>query len=140
MAFNGKLLELKTGENYVEFPMKYIKAESYQITPNQRMESEAARSASGILKRATCSHTASKIEFNTTPITNADVNDIHTKLANAYIDSLQKKLDVRYYDPESDSYKTGTVYVPDVEFPIMRIDRDNTIIYYNSVRYAFIEY
>ena len=140
MAFNGKLLELKVGANYVEFPLKYIKAESYEITPNQRMESSAARSASGVLKRTTCTHTASKIEFNTAPLTNADVNDIYTKLSNAFTDSLQRKLDIRYYDPESDSYKTATVYVPDAQLHILRIDIANNIIHYNSIRYAFIEY
>lgn len=140
MAFNGKLLELKINGSWVEFPLKYVKAESYSVTPAQRMESSANRSASGVLKRVTCEHTASKIEFNTIPLTNSDVKDISTKLSSAYTDSLQRKLDIRYYDPSTDTYKTGTVYVPDVEFPILRIDRSNHIIHYNSIRYAFIEY
>lgn len=140
MAFNGKLIELKVNNSWVEFPLKYIKAESYQVTPHQRMESSAARSASGVLKRATCSHTASKIEFNTTALTNTDVKDIQTKLSTAYIDDLERKLDIRYYDPATDTYKTGTVYVPDVQYPILRIDRSNMIVHYDSIRYAFIEY
>ena len=140
MAFNGKLLELKVNGSWVEFPLKYIKAESYKVTPDQRMESSAARSASGVLKRATCSHTASKIEFNTTPLTNTDVKDIQTKLSTAYTDSLERKCEIRYYDPATDTYKTGTVYVPDVEYPILRIDRAHTVVHYDSIRYAFIEY
>ncbi len=138
MAFNGKLLELKTGANYVEFPMKYIKAESYKATPDQRMESSANRSASGYLKRTTCPHTATKIEFNTIPLTNAEINDINTKLGNAYTNAQQRELDIRYYDNETDSHKTATVYVPDVDYEIMRIE--GTVIHYNSIRYAFIEY
>ena len=140
MAFNGKLIQLKTGNSYVDFPIKYIKAESYEITPNQRMESNAVRSVSGVLQRTTCTHTASKIEFNTTPLTNAEVNDIHTKLSNAYSDSLERKLTIKYYDPESDSYKESEFYVPDIQFPIMRIESDKNIIHYDSIRYAFIEY
>ena len=139
-VFNGKLIELKIGGNWTELPMRFIKAESYQVTPEQRMESAAARSASGILKRATCSHTASKIEFNTVPMTNADVKEINVLLNNAYIDALQKKLKLKYYNPTEDDYKEGEFYVPDIEFPIMRVDRDNNIIHYNSIRYAFIEY
>ena len=138
MSFSGKLVELKTGANYVEFPLKYIKAESYKVTPDQRMESSAARSASGLLKRTTCSHTASKIEFNTTALTNSEVNDIQTKLSNAYTNSLERKLEIRYYDPATDTHKTADVYVPDVDYDILRIQ--GTIIHYNSIRYAFIEY
>jgi len=140
MAFNGKLVELKTGANYVEFPLKYIKAESYKVTPDQRMESSANRASTGLLKRVTCAHTASKIDFTTTPLTNADVNDIQTKLSNAYTDSQQRKLDIRYYNPATDTYATGTVYVPDIDYDINRIDLVNNIIHYNPVRYAFIEY
>lgn len=140
MAFTGQLIELKTGANYVPFPIKYMKAESYKITPNQRMESSANRASTGVLKRTTVSHTASKIDFDTTVLTNREVNDIHTKLSNAYTDSLQRKLDLRYYDPSSDTYKTGTFYVPDIDFDIMRIDQSTKTVHYNSIRFAFIEY
>ena len=140
MAFNGKLVELKTGANYVEFPLKYMKAESYKVTPNQRMESSANRATTGVLHRTTVSHTASKIDFTTPPLTNSEVNDIHTKLTNAYTDALQRKLDLRYYDPSSDSYKTGTFYVPDIDYDILRVDTSKNIVHYNGIRFAFIEY
>ena len=138
MAFNGKLIELKTNNSYVEFPLRYIKAESYKVTPCQRMESSANRATTGVLVRATVSHTASKIDLSTPPVTNSEVNAIHTLLSNAYTDALQRKLDLRYYDPSSDSYKTGTFYVPDIDFDINRVQ--GTIIHYNPVRIAFIEY
>ena len=140
MAFNGKLVELKTGNNYVEFPLKYMKAESYKVTPNQRMESSANRAVTGLLHRTTVSHTASKIDFNTPPVTNKEVNAINTLLTNAYTDSLQRKLDLRYYDPSSDSYKTGTFYVPDIDYDITRIEKSSNTIHYNDIRIAFIEY
>lgn len=140
MAFNGKLVELKTGNSYVEFPLYYMKAESYKVTPNQRMESSANRAVTGLLHRTTVSHTASKIEFNTPALTNSDVNAIHTMLSNAYTDSLQRKLDLRYYDPSSDSYKTGTFYVPDIDYEITRIEKGSNTIHYNEIRIAFIEY
>ena len=140
MSFNGKLIELKTGANYVEFPLTYMKAESYKVTPNQRMESSANRATTGVLHRTTVTHTASKIDFNTPPLTNSEVNAIHTLLSNAYTDSLQRKLDLRYYDPSSDSYKTGTFYVPDVDYEINRIEKSVNRIHYNPIRFAFIEY
>ena len=140
MAFNGKLIQLKTGANYVDFPLKYIKAESYKVTPDQRMESKAARAATGLLVRTTCDHTASKIDFDTTPLTNADVNDIQTKLTAAYTDSKQRKLTIKYYNPADDAYHDAEVYVPDIDYNITRVDLTNNVIHYDSVRYAFIEY
>ena len=138
MAFNGKLVELKTGNNYVEFPLTYVKAESYKVTPDQRMESSANRAVTGLLKRTTCSHTASKVEFETIILTNSDVSAINTLLSNAYTNAQERKLDLRYYDPPTDSYKTGTFYVPDINYDIIFID--GMKIQYNSVRIAFIEY
>lgn len=140
MAFNGKLLELKISGSWTEFPMKLINAESYKVTPAQRMESSATRSATGLLKRTTCSHTASKIDLNTIVMTNKDVKTIENLLSNAYTDSLQRKLEIRYYNPQDDSYKTGTVYVPDIDYNIMRVDKNTNTIWYASTRYAFIEY
>ena len=140
MAFNGKLLELKVGNNYVEFPTDLINAESYKVTPDQRLEASANRAASGKLIRSTLSHTASKIELNTIVLTNSQLATIENLLSSAYTDSLQRKLTIRYYVPQSDSYKTGIVYVPDVDYDILRIEKDKNIVWYNSVRYAFIEY
>ena len=66
MAFNGKLVEVKVSGTWTVFPTKYINAESYKITPDQRMEVSANRAASGKMVRQTVSHTASKIDFTTT--------------------------------------------------------------------------
>lgn len=140
MAFNGKLVEVKVSSTWTVFPTKYINAESYKITPDQRMEASANRAASGVLVRQTVSHTASKIDFSTTILTNTDVAVIEGLLSSAYTDSLQRKLEVRYYNPSTDAYKTGTFYVPDVDYDIMRIDKDTNTIWYNNIRYAFIEY
>ena len=140
MAFNGKLVELKTSGSYVNFPLSYMKAESYKVTPDQRMESSAGRSATGVLKRTTCSHTASKIDFTTPPLTNKEVSAINTLLSNAYTDAQERKLDLKYYDPATDSYKTGTFYVPDIDYDITRVDKSTNTIHYAGIRIAFIEY
>lgn len=141
MAFNGKLLEVKVNGNWVEFPLKYIKHDSYKAAPCQRMEAKANRATTGVLHRTTVSHTATKVEFETPPMfTNVDVGQITALLKSAYISELEKKLEVRYYDTEEDDYKTGEFYVPTVEYTINRVDKVNTLVYYDSIRYAFIEY
>ena len=140
MAFNGKLVELKTNGSWVTLPVRYIKSESYKVTPHQRMESEANRSADGVLKRTTVSHTATKIEFNTINLTNSDVKTLYALFTGAFTNSKQRKLEIRYYDPESDSYKTGDFYMPDADYDINRVDVSARVVHYNPIRYAFIEY
>ena len=140
MAFNGNLLEVKVNSSYSAFPTNLVSAESYKVTPCQRMESSANRSTTGKLVRTTVSHTATKVELNTVVISNKDLKTIEDLLSSAYTDSLQRKLKARYYDPASDSYKTGDFYVPDVDYEILRIDKTDNVVWYNNVRYAFIEY
>ena len=141
MAFNGKLIEIKISGAYVTLPYKYMKAESYKVTPNQRMESSAKRATTGYLSRTTCSHTASKIEFETpSAMSNKDIAQLNTMFHNAFTSVIQKNITIRYYDPETDSYKEADCYMPDVDYDIMRVDTNDNAIVYNSVRYAFIEY
>ena len=137
MAFAGYLIKLG-GINGIELPMKYMKIDGYNITPNQRMESEAARSVTGVLHRTTVAHTATKIEFNTPYLTNSDVNNMMTLFRNAWTSSAERKLTLQYYEMESDSYKEGTFYMPDIKFEIYKVN-GNTITY-KEIRIAFIEY
>ena len=137
MAYNGYLLKLG-GSGGTVFPMKYIKLEGYNITPNQRMESEAKRAVTGVLHRTTVAHTATKIELNTPNMTNLDVDAMMTLFRNYWTSTSERKLTLQYYDMETDSYKEGTFYMPDVKFIIDHID--GNMVYYKETRVAFIEY
>lgn len=139
MAYSGYLIKLKggTAEN---LPFKFIAIESYQITPNQRMEAKANRATTGLLHRTTVSHTASKVEFETPPCTNLDIAELNAMLSRHYTSSLERKIVIEYYDPETDSYKEGTMYMPDVQYKISRVENQYNLIHYDKVRYAFIEY
>ena len=75
MAYSGYLIKIG-GSSGPALPMKYIKVTGYDITPNQRMESEAKRDVTGVLHRTTVAHTATKIEFNTPVLTNSDVDNM----------------------------------------------------------------
>lgn len=137
MAYSGYLIKLG-GNNGTELPLSMVKAESYSATPNQRMESEAKRDTTGALHRTTCSHTATKIEINTIPMTNSQWKTFYKAITDQFTDTQQRKINLKYYDNDTDDYKTGTFYMPDIQYPIMRID-GNTI-HYDSIRLAFIEY
>jgi hypothetical protein len=138
MAYNGYLIKVG-GSAGTQLPMKYVKVSGYTATPNQRMESEAKRAVTGVLHRTTVAHTATKVEFETPPMTNGDVNDMMTLFRNAWSSVSERKLTLQYYDMETDSYKEGTFYMPDVKFQIDHIT-DNNMIIYNGTRIAFIEY
>ena len=139
MAYNGYLIKLG-GSSGTPLPMKFIKLDGYNISPNQRMEAEAGRSVTGLLHRTTVAHTASKIEINTPYITNRDVDEMMTLFRNAWTSTLERKLNLEYYDMETNSYKTGTFYMPDIKFEIDHIEADINVVVYKEIRIAFIEY
>ena len=139
MAYSNSNGLIKVGgSGGTKLPMKYIKTESYDITPNQRMESEAKRSVMGVLYRTTVDHTATKIEFNTPNMTNTDMNAMMTLFRNNWTNSQERKITLQYYDMETDSYKTGEFYMPDIKFQISHVE--GNVITYKETRIAFIEY
>lgn len=140
MAYSGYLIKLKggTAEN---LPLKYIALESYSCTPDQRMESKATRATTGLLHRTTVSHKPTKIEFETPPmLTNKEVATLNSLIQGHYTDALQRKLTIEYYDMETDTYRDATCYMPDVQYKIVRVDKGTNLVYYDKIRYAFIEY
>jgi len=139
MAYSGYLIKLG-GSGGTVLPMKYMKVGEYNITPNQRMESEAKRSVDGVLHRTTVAHTATKIEFNTPNLTNLDVDTMMTLIRSNWVSTDERKLILEYYEMETNSYKTGNFYMPDIKFQIDHIDNTRNLVYYKETRIAFIEY
>ena len=140
MAFSGYLIKVGPSGSEVEIPLKYMRAETYTVTPNQRLEWSAERDVTGVLHRETTPNMPPKIEFKTPLMTNTDIAALNTILSGAYSVAAERKLRVTYYDPESDSYKTHDCYMPDVHYEIRMVDATNKVIHYNELRYAFIGY
>lgn len=140
MAFTGYLIKVGASGYEVEIPLKYMRAETYTVTPNQRLEWSAERDVTGVLHRETTPNMPPKIEFSTPLMTNSDINALNTILSAAYSVAAERKLRVTYYDPESDSYKTHDCYMPDVHYEMRMVDTVNNVIHYNELRYAFIGY
>ena len=139
MAYAGYLIKLG-GSGGTTLPMEYIASDSYKSTPNQRMESKATRSVTGVLHRTTVEHKATKIEFNTTMLTNTQLAALNNLFATHFSNQLERKITINYYDQETDTYRDAVCYMPDVNYEIYRIDQDTNTVYYNGIRYAFIEY
>lgn len=140
MAFSGYLIKVGPSGSEVEIPLKYMRAETYSVTPDQRLEWSAERDVTGVLHRETVANMPPKIEFNTPLMTNSDINALNTILSTAYSVAAERKLRVTYYDPESDSYKAHDCYMPDVKYEMRMVDTVNNVIHYNELRYAFIGY
>lgn len=138
MAFSGYLI--KVGSPGVEIPLQYMRAETYKVTPNQRLEWSAERDITGVLHRETVPNMPPKIEFRTPLMNNTDISALNTIITNAYTIQAERKLPVEYYDPESDTYKTHDCYMPDVSYEIRNVDNVNNVINYEELRYAFIGY
>lgn len=140
MAFSGYLISLKTGANYVNIPLKYMRAETYSVTPEQRMEWSAERNINGFLNRVTVQNMPPKIEFNTPLMTNTDIATLNGLFQAAYTNVAERKLTIKYYDPESNSYKEHDCYMPDVKYEIRNVDEAKNVINYEELRYALIGY
>ena len=139
MAYAGYLIKLG-GASGTAIPMKYMALAKYKSTPNQRMEAKATRAVTGLLHRTTVAHTATKIEFQTPPMTNTQVAELNGLFQAAFTSSLERKLTINYYDQETDTYKNADCYMPDADYTIDHIDQATNTVYYASIRYAFIEY
>lgn len=140
MAFTGYLIAVGTGGSTTRIPLKYMRAETYSVTPNQRMEWSAERDVNGYLHRVTVENMPPKIEFNTPLMTNTEISALNALFQAAYTNTNERKLNVTYYDPETDSYKTHWCYMPDVQYKIRNVDAANNVINYEELRFAFIGY
>lgn len=141
MAFTGYLIKFTARNGTVtELPIKYMAFESYKITPNQRMDLDPTRDTTGLLHRNALQHTATKVEFETPPLSNNQVEALMSILRANWLNTLERDVNMSYYDPETNGYKSGHFYMPDVQFIMRNVDTVHNIINYNPARFAFIEY
>lgn len=136
MAFSGYLL--KSGNDI--FPHKYIKLESWDSTPNQREEIKAYRDDNTRnLTRVTASGKKTVFSFATiSGLTLSQKQEIQTFFTSHETDSLQRKINLTYWNDEENTYKTGTFYRPNMNFPIKKITSNDIV--YGELKFEFVEY
>lgn len=142
-GFDGWLIKVVTPgtpSTYVEIPLKYMRAETYTVTPDQRMEWSAERDVTGVLHRETVVNTPPKIEFSTPLMNNTDIQALNTIIQNGFTNALGRDITIQFYDPEKNEYWEWDCYMPDVHYQIRNVDTVNKIINYEELRYAFIGY
>jgi hypothetical protein len=82
----------------------------------------------------------STISFQTKPMYNDDLEKMMSFIRSHYSVEKEKKLVLEYYCPDTNGYKTGEFYVPDISFPIDMVDVEKKRILYREFQLEFIEY
>lgn len=137
MAFNGSLIRL----NGTEFPHKYIKTETYKVTPARRQDLDSFVDNTGVLNRFVLDHTRTSIQFSVISMWGRDHDTMMGIINGAYTDFKARQVPITYYDTESCSYKSGTFYLDsNIEFPFHWLDPDMTDIFYDETEFIFTEY
>lgn len=135
MAFAGYLM--KFTQNNETVPYDFI--QTFKSTPNQRTDMDDYPDANGELHRNVLSHTSTKTEWTTPPMSISKWEELMALFKRNYINELERKVPVEYYNFESCDYKTGYFYIPDFTVEALLVRRNNDLLI-NSVRLAIIEY
>ena len=140
MANNFKGYLFKATATNKIFPMKYINYESWNSTPKQREELKAYRDDNTRnLTRVTAEGMKSVFAFETRNNLHLEEKmEIQNFFTSAESDTHQRKINLEYWNDETNQYETADFYRPDIQFPIRKI-LDNDIIY-GSMKFDFVEY
>ena len=136
--FRGYLLKaVSTG---TIFPHKYIALESYSSEPNHREEIKAYRDDNTRnLTRVTAEGTKTSLSFTTRPNLHLkEKQEIQKFFTDAESVALERKIQLEYWNDESNTYKTGYFYRTDTKFPIKQIMDDD--ILYKEMTISLVEY
>ena len=138
MTFNGYLM--KAVKTNAIFPHKYMAIESYRTKPNSREEIEAYRDDNTRnLTRITAVGKKSSITFATMDgLHLADKTAILKWFTDAEDSSLERKIQIQYWNDEEAAYKTGYFYRSDIDFTIKTITGNDII--YKSFEVKLVEY
>lgn len=140
MSFNGKLLEIKVGNSFVDVPLDGIEFASYKIYPNRRQDRDSVRDLTGYLHRTVVAHRPSTLEFNVRPMTNTEFTQFIGLFYNNFINEAERRVHLRFYVPDLDAYQEGDFYVPDIQPQINSIDGNTNTIRYASMRLGLVQY
>ena len=144
MSFEGylfkKTITVGTSTLDVPFPNRYIALDTWESTPNQREELKAYRDDNTReLTRITAQGKKSVFKFKTRKKLHlAEKQEIQTFFTASETDPNQRKIQLTFWNEESNSYQTGYFYRPNMPFKVYKIT-DNDIIY-DEMSFELIEY
>jgi len=130
---------IKVGDYVI--PWRYIQAETYKVTPDQRQDMNSYRNAKGKLIRTVLPNKPTSISF-TTPdnMSYADKCTLMNNIQANWTVAAERKCTVTYYDDMSDSMLTADMYMPDISFEYKTVDVAKSNIVYKAFTLEFIGY
>lgn len=134
MAFQGWLV--KFGGTVL--PNGYL--EKYKETPNQRIELSAYRDQAVLLHRETAQNFKSKIVIPVRKLYLGEKIVLKAIIDAGIVNKTERKVSVTYWNSEDMDYKSGTFYMPDIEYTISHIDQNRLNIVYEPFEIQLIEY
>lgn len=129
----------------VTLPNSFLLADGWKSKPNQRVEIKALRDANALLHRVTSPNYKTQLTFNVRSM-NLIEKMAFTEAINQAIVGIenqkQRRVVVTYWNDEINDYKTGTFYMPDIEYVIHTTnDKPGQYnIYYKPFQVKLIEY
>lgn len=136
MAFNGYLIKATSAD--APFPNKYIAKLSWNTVAKSSVIKEYKEENTGNLHRIMAANKKAEISFNTTNLTYSQKIEVVNYFKNATTDTVANKIELQYWDSESESYKTGTFYYEDLSFNINYITPSRTVG--SALSFTFKEY
>ena len=136
--FMGYLIRLG-GKDGEILPNEFIRYNTYEVEPDQRLDLDSTRDLTGVMHRNVLAHTATRIDFTTPHMDKLHHDYLLDLLHRNMSDTHAKKITLYYWDDEWHQYRTGTFYVPDIKFKIRQLDAYGNINY-GETKLSFIEY
>ncbi len=139
--FRGYLIKaVRTGEI---LSSKYIVYGTFKSTPNQREELKAYRDDnSRNLTRVTADGEKStfscKTKKNLHLQEKMELQSFFTRAEETALDHKQRRVQLEYWNDDSNTYERGYFYRPNMDFTILRITNDDII--YDELELKFVEY
>ena len=124
--WQGFLLKFGT----VEVPLSYIKmGDGNTQTPNQREEIKAERDDyTRKLTRVTADGRITKQAFQFREMSYKKIKALQNVMKQGLVHEKQRKYNVTYWNLEKMQYEAGDIYIPDIEYKIVRADENDLII------------
>lgn len=127
----------------VILPNKFILADGWNSTPNQRIDIKAYRDANVLLHRETSKNYKTSLRLNIGGMNLKEREALDRVIGLATLETNnrnQRKLSVTYWNDEELAYKHAQMYMTDTEYSIHTVDETDCDIEYNSFTIELIEY
>lgn len=134
--FQGWLL--KFGNTVL--PNEFILADGWDSTPDHRIELSAYRNANMDLIRVTSPNFKAEIQIKLPKMDLEKKMRLQAIINSAMVDTDQRKVDLTYWNDETNQYESGYFYITDNKYHIHTVNELTKDIEYNSVTMKLVEY